>query len=465
MPPPTADAPSADPPAAPDPAASQPAAAPAAGTDKPSEDKSGPPPSTPPAPAAPVKEPTTKAPRLHVTIAALPKTEVGEDAQIAILRELGDELRKNKRLEMKDLDVRLAEFAQEMPLDQVDLARAALQEGKQSIFKLDLDAALNQLADAVDQLIAVLPYIKKQELADAMSLLAVAQHQKSGPKVALSTLRRLFVWRPTYQPNPAEVPPAVMESVDLAKQQVSALGRGTVNVTSEPPGAQVFVDGEFAGVTPVSVPDLALGEHFVTYKKLGYKRGLRIAQVTSHGAQISAKLVRSEKYLLIEQAVEQVQPQMGQPTIDGVVDNLRETLFLDHTMFVAMKPTPSTPGSVTVQAFLYSLATKKLVSTKEVQVQIEHGTVSGANNPLGELCAGLYAGYDYEGSLQAPIDALPPAAVAEKPLVKRWWFWTAIGAAAAGTAVALGVGLGTRAATCPGGHSCVTQGFALGWTF
>jgi hypothetical protein len=81
-----------------------------------------------------------------------------------------------------------------------------------------------------------------------------------------------------------------------------------------------------------------VGEHYITLKKLGYKRGLRVAQVKeSGGSPVVGKLTRSDKYLLVEQAVVKVAGQMGQSPIDSVVDNLRETLFLDQTVFVKLR--------------------------------------------------------------------------------------------------------------------------------
>jgi hypothetical protein len=76
---------------------------------------------------------SSKAPRLRVTIAVLPGSDVSEDLQVALQRDFGEALRKNARLDMKDLDVRLAEFAQEMPFDQVELARTTLQKGKDAL--------------------------------------------------------------------------------------------------------------------------------------------------------------------------------------------------------------------------------------------------------------------------------------------------------------------------------------------
>ena len=90
-------------------------------------------------------------------------------------------------------------------------------------------------------------------------------------------------------------------------------------------------------MAPLTVPGVAIGEHYVTLKKLGYKRGLRVAQVKSGGSPVLGKLQRNEKYLLVEASHRQGRAADGQSPIDTVVDNLRETLFLDQTVFIKVK--------------------------------------------------------------------------------------------------------------------------------
>ena len=51
-------------------------------------------------------------------------------------------------------------------------------------------------------------------------------------------------------------------------------------------------------------------------------------------------------------------------------------------------------------------------------------------------------------------DAPLPVVVQQKPLYKRWWFWTAIGVVVAGGASALAVGLTLRQPSCPDGNTC-----------
>lgn len=402
---------------------------------------------------------SAKAPRLRVTIAVLPGSEVGEDLQVALQRDLGEGLRKNARLDMKDLDVRLAEFAQEMPFDQVELARTTLQKGKDALFKMEVDSAILQLSDAVDQLIAVLPYIKKQELADAMMAVAVAHYQKGKTAPMQQALKRLLTWRPNYTPDPAQVPPQMNEAVEAARQQVGQLPRADLKVSSEPAGAQIFVDGDYIGVAPLTVPGLAIGEHYVTLKKLGYKRGLRVAQVKeSGGSPVLGKLQRSEKYLLVEQAIAKVAPQMGQSPIDSVVDNLRETLFLDQTVFLRVRKTSG--DEVELSAYLYDLRSRRLINQQTTKLRAPAGVPpSGA---LASLSDRLYTGVSYDGGLQAPVDAPPPAPTDTRPLYKRWWFWAAVGVIAVGTVTAIAVGASQRNTACPSGHVCTGNiGLAL----
>lgn len=402
---------------------------------------------------------SAKAPRLRVTIAVLPGSDVSEDLQVALQRDLGEALRKNARLDMKDLDVRLAEFAQEMPFDQVELARTTLQKGKDALFKMEVDSAIMQLSDAVDQLIAVLPYIKKQELADAMMAVAVAHYQKGKTPPMQQALKRLLTWRPNYTPDPAQVPPQMNDAIEAARQQVSQLPRADLKVSSEPAGAQVFVDGDYIGVAPLTVPGLATGEHYVTLKKLGYKRGLRVAQVKeSGGSPVLGKLQRSEKYLLVEQAIAKVTPQMGQSPIDSVVDNLRETLFLDQTVFLKVRKGGG--DEVELGAYLYDLRSRRLLNQQTTKLRAPSGVPqSGA---LATVSDRLYTGVSYDGGLQAPVDAPPPPPADTRPLYKRWWFWAAVGVIAVGTVTAIAVGASQRNTSCPSGHVCTGNiGFAL----
>lgn len=462
-------------PATPDPAADDKPAMPAAATPAsvPAAPASAPTPPPTPAAAAPASATTAKpaaaaatpatvkpkAQRIRVTVLPLLEKNFSEQAAVPLQREMADALRRNTRLDMKDLDVRLAEFAQEMPFDQVELARTTLQNGRDALQNLEIDQAITQISDAVDQLVAVLPYIKKQELADAMMFLATAQHQKGNNRAVEQTLKRLLTWRTTYQLDTDLFPQALAAPLEAARAEVAKLPQGQLKALSEPAGAQVFVDGEFAGVAPLLVSNLAVGEHYVTFKKLGYKRGLRVANVTPNvPVQVLGKVDRAEKYLLVEQAISRVGPKMGESPLNSVVDNLRETLFLDHTVFLKIGKAGSLSTStneVAVSAYLYDLRSRKLLNQKTDKIRVTGGVP--ADGAMAALAEQVYTGVNLEQQLEVPVE--PPTPVVEKatPLYKRWWFWTAIGVIAAGGAAAIAVGVTSQTPSCPEGHSCTGE--------
>ncbi len=302
----------------------------------------------------------------------------------------------------------------------------------------------------MDQLGVVLPYIKKQELADAMMLLAVAHTQKGLRSKANGDLIRLLTWRPDYQPEGIDVPAALLAQIDEARRAVGKLRRGEVLVQSEPPGAQVFFDGRYVGVTPIKVADQVVGDHYVVLRKLGYKKGLRIAGVEGKPTTVQARLVSSEKYLLVRQATAQLAPHLGDERLDKTLSVLRDGLFLDHAIFVRISPEPE--GRLRLLGYVYDLRSRSLLRSHGQVVARSEG--EEAERQMTKLADGLYQGVDYSGLLQAP--PAPPPKVAERrlPVYKRWWFWTAAGAiVAGGAAVAIGVSA-TRSPGCPSGNGC-----------
>lgn len=54
---------------------------------------------------------------------------------------------------------------------------------------------------------------------------------------------------------------------------------GTILVTSDPAGAQVYLDDRFQGIAPITLPDIAAGSHILALKLPGYQNYTTTAQV------------------------------------------------------------------------------------------------------------------------------------------------------------------------------------------
>lgn len=384
---------------------------------------------------------------VRVTTFLLAHPGVDDPQLVPVMKTLDDGLKRNPRLEMKDLDTRLADFAQEVPQEQIDDGRLSLQEGQKALLALDLPTAIKKLQTAVEILAKVLPYIKKQELADAMMALGAARFENGERREAKQTFTRLLTWRSDYAVDLQKYSPQILAVVEEAKKELERARRGSLEIDSTPPAAQAYVDGRYVGATPTFAEGLVVGEHWVTTKKEGFKKSVTPAQVSARKQEVVAvSLERSAKYLLVEQALGGVEKSLGEETLDASADNLKEVLFVDHAVFVRAAPAGA---QVKVDAYLYDLRTRRRLTrvTKTVDP-------ARADKELATLASALYLNVSYQPELRETKDAPPPKPIVRRPFWKSWWFWTATGAATTG--IILGAVLGARAApkSCPGGSYC-----------
>jgi hypothetical protein len=89
----------------------------------------------------------------------------------------------------------------------------------------------------------------------------------------------------------AAPPPVVAVAANATEMSPAADGTGVFAIESEPPGAEVYVNGEFLGTTPIASQALPAGKHEIELRKKGrsnWTRKLRVSAGTR--ATISAEL-------------------------------------------------------------------------------------------------------------------------------------------------------------------------------
>jgi hypothetical protein len=366
---------------------------------------------------------------------------------VPVMRDLDDGLKRNPRLEVKDLDTRLADFAMEVPSEEIEQGRQQFKDGMAALTGLELPKAIKTLTLAIDTLSKVLPYIKKQELADAMTALAAAQFEQGDKKGARATLIRLLTWRNDYRLDTNRYPPSLVVPLEEARKEVERTKRGSLEIRTEPVPAQAYVDGKYIGVTPTFAEGLTAGEHFVTLKRDGYHKAVTSASVSAKVQQVvTVQLERSPKFLLVEQALKALEKQLGKDKLEPSVDTLKEVLFLDHAVFVRAAPDG---GQMKLDVYLYDLRTRKLLSHVE-----QVAPKQGHKETLASVPSTLYLNVDYDAELVAPKDAPPPPPKKRKPVYKAWWFWTVLAVAAGGVVVGATVGAQTAPKSCADQATC-----------
>ncbi|MBK8480119.1 MAG: PEGA domain-containing protein [Proteobacteria bacterium] len=387
-------------------------------------------------------------PRVRVTVLLLPAAGISAKDTGRFSRALQAALQTNRRLEVRDADSLLAEFAGEVPQGAVAEAAEATARGLRLLTEGPPAAAASSLAEAVEALVPVLPFIKKQLLADAMLGLGVALAQDGRKRDARAALQRLFVWRPQHQYDVSRFPAEMIPVVEQARAAVERLGRGGLQIDSQPPGAQAYVDGRFVGVTPTIAFGLTVGDHYLTFKKAGFVRAGGRATVDARQQQTFVQpLSRSEKYLLLQQAIAQARTQLGAAKAPVPVADAGRVLFVHQIIFAELRPLPG--SMLEVRAYLYDLRSGLRLN----QVKLPLG--SRDQRAVATLAHLLYANVPYDGRIEAPPEPPPPRAATATAFHRRWWFWTAIGAGAAVVATAIAVPLSRQGENCPAGFRCV----------
>ncbi len=79
-----------------------------------------------------------------------------------------------------------------------------------------------------------------------------------------------LVTRPPGSANGSAMPTASLPDPGL--QTTTGTGTtGSLSVTTDPPGAEVYVDGVLRGGSPATIPDLPAGTHMLRFKREGYQ--------------------------------------------------------------------------------------------------------------------------------------------------------------------------------------------------
>ena len=63
----------------------------------------------------------------------------------------------------------------------------------------------------------------------------------------------------------------VTEVSAVLEPEGTSSGKGSMSISSNPSGANIFVDNSFIGISPLTAHDIAAGEHLVTFKMDGYQ--------------------------------------------------------------------------------------------------------------------------------------------------------------------------------------------------
>ncbi len=342
-------------------------------------------------------------------------------------------------------------------LETIERARVRLDQGRAAYLNLDLEAAITLLSGAVTDFDATAAALEDPEdLGQALLFLGASYAFNGQQREATRIFARLHVQMPHIVPDPNVFPPDVTTRFDAARPRDSTSPASSISIESDPPGAIAYVDFVARGVTPVVVSGLIGGEHIVRVTRAGATPSVTSVTVRARASEsTTAFLVDDARTSGLHEAIAAVRDaDIASAPAGTPVHLVAEILDVERIGVIRVRSS-ETEGQVGIELLVYDVATGRRLVRGTGSAPIGIGELEAAVHGIvtGALEAALTTRpqvtpteppppVDDESALTAP----PPPA--EHSIAEEWWFWTIIGGVVlVGTAVAVGVVLGSQGST------------------
>ncbi|WP_043712164.1 PEGA domain-containing protein [Corallococcus macrosporus] len=225
-----------------------------------------------------------------VVAIALDAAARGEAARLA--REAEEAVTRSGRLRLVRLaDALDADGLRERQAREAEAAEA-MKAGQRAYDELDTEKALKHFDNAVRGYEGADLSRRFTELSRARVMKAASQVANGENTAAQLEIRTALALNPEARFSPNFFPPEEMTFVEQERKAVLTGAKSALRVSTEPVPAQVFVDGQFRGISPVDVAGLTAADHYVTVVAPGYaltQRREREGEVTLTLAPVAAQ--------------------------------------------------------------------------------------------------------------------------------------------------------------------------------
>ncbi len=265
--------------------------------------------------------------------------------------------------------------------------------------------------------------------------------------------------------------PPMLDNADVRKvfeetgKSMEEMEMGTLKITeSKPRGLEVFVDGQFKGLTPLEIGDLPVGEHSIKVSMDGYK-DYRTKSTIYKGIakELPVDLQQVAKYYPFISEVKAMQKKFEHAEMFTNVARLSKVVRSYRLLLMRVG---MDDGDMNIKAYYYDMRAKKgSLGTDEYGNEIpdkgrhralqkrhnlrKTNLVSAVNEHLDRLFSNATR---WTPNYVAPVveEEITELEDDETPLYKAWWLWTIVGVVVAGGA--------TAGALCGAGVICGSDG-------
>jgi len=382
-----------------------------------------------PAEPLPPEEPISEERPVKVTVFIFPELEMDMNVATELTAGLRRGIRADQRLEYIDPSSALdTEETGDTPANRgAQLVETAYQRAGAGRWR----QIVRLLDDAQELFESDLAHARTRDLVDASLLWGAAQCKLRRRRVCESAFRRVVTFRENAEYDTSVLPEDVAQVFEEIRDETLAGDRGSIRIESEPPGAEVFVDGRFVGAAPTRAEGLLAGDHYVTLKLPGYAREVRRVNVsTDFEETVNLELYQLENAPLLRDALAGAREEMGNPQVGPGMRDLWSLLLVDQVVLGEARRIGDS-DEFNIVLYLYDLRTNHGLRRLERRVTWTVPDLAEAE----QLAVELYRDVDLSGRIQPREEPLPPPPEEPVPFYRTWWFWSIAGAVIVGTTI------------------------------
>lgn len=239
------------------------------------------------------------------------------------------------------MDVRtfLEEDAGDPRLAALQKARELLGRGKEQYDNLELDAAIEELSKAIEEFKKAAGRLGGgEDYLEALLYLGAAHILSGDNERGTESFRTVAMFDKRKILDPKVFPPSMIEIFDKTKEDVTSSPVGTVLVKSNPNAAEVYLNGVFKGITPLTLVKIPEGLHFVRVEKDGYLPwGQQVEFYATHEETAEANLKEALGLSKLSEECKNVLTDLDEDPPKKEVIQVGEWLRVEQLMLTSVK--------------------------------------------------------------------------------------------------------------------------------
>jgi tetratricopeptide (TPR) repeat protein len=351
-------------------------------------------------------------------------------------------LKKDERLIAAELSTRDLESLRYDFARQAQEAMNGLAVGTAAYNDLNLDQAVTLFRKAADGLADGHASVRhNKDYVKALFYLGAALFSSEKKDEAREAFAQAVAYDDRLEPDQTIFPPPVIEAFNETKTRVMGELKGAVRLATTPAGARAYVNGRYAGTTPLRVGNLPPVEAIVRLEKSGHMPVVKKVKVTPSGEEeVSVGLPELAEAQAVLKPLCSLSPDALSEKLGRRGAELGDATGAPLLLFVFV----GTAEGGRLEAMLYNGGALVRYAAEKFP-----GAEPGPKDSpaVTALMAKVLAGSLVPSEGERPVIA--------RPFYKTWWFWTAVGGAVAATTGVLLIALWPEERPVPEGGQLV----------